>query len=99
MGLAMFTVTGEGGSDDAAFANAKLSDKDAMAGRIMYRFLDSTMFPSVHLAYRRAEDIFGVVPQYTQVSPCGVGQNTVYAVRIAAPPGTFRILFFGLRAT
>jgi len=96
MSLYTFYVISEGPSDSAAFALAQ--QNPAMLGRTSYQLLDSVLFPSDQHAVRRAEDVFGVQPQESQVSIAGADTNTVWAVRIyTTQPGTKRLLFFGLR--
>lgn len=95
MSLRLFTVIAEAPTDAQAFAQAQQSE--LLAGRTMYSMVDgTTFFPSDHHARLRAEDWFGVQPQ-EQVSIAGAGMNTVLALRIYAPVGVRRLLFFGLR--
>jgi hypothetical protein len=95
MSLQLFTVTTEGSTDALAFTSAQ--ETGALAGRTHFLLVDpTTFFPSDLHARRRAEDYFGVQPQEGP-SPAGAGMNTVFALRIHAPVGTRRLMFFGLR--
>lgn len=95
MSLRMFSVIAEGSTDALAFTQAQKSE--LLAGRTMFSLIDPmTFFPSDRHAFVRAEDYFGVQPQEGP-SIAGAGMNTVLAVRIHAPVGTRRLLFFGLR--
>lgn len=96
MALRMFTVIAESGSNDRAFEIAQ--QNPLLAGRTRYELLDpTTVYPSDKLAHSRAEHLFGVQPDATQVSIAGEKTNTVWAVRILADPGAHRLMFFGLR--
>jgi hypothetical protein len=71
-----------------------------MAGRTMYRILDSVLFPSDQIAYQRAESIFGPQPQADKVYLAGAHTNTVWAIRVRTiNQGMKRLMFFGLRQT
>lgn len=95
MSLKLFVVVSEGSTDALAFTKAQ--ECEALAGRIHFSLVDpTTFFPSDLHAYRRAQDWFGVQPQEGP-SPAGAGMNTVFALRIHAPVGTRRLMFFGLR--
>jgi len=95
MALRMFTVISEGASDDRAFWAAQ--QNPLLMGRERYELLDpTTLFPSDMHARARAEDMFGVQPQESQVSIAGEKTNTVWAVRIISDRGVKRLLFFGL---
>lgn len=95
MALRLFSIIVEDRTDALAFDQARQSE--LLAGRIRYEILDPmTFFPSDQHALRWAEDFFGVQPQEGP-SPAGAGMNTVFALRIHAPVGFRRLLFFGLR--
>lgn len=96
MSLKLFTVITEAHSNDAAFAAAQQSP--VMGGRIFYSLIDgTTVFPSDKHALLRAEDYVGVQPQDDRVYLAGDRSNTVWALRIHAPTGIKRLLFFGLQ--
>lgn len=95
MSLRMFSVIAEAPTAALAFASAQRSE--LLAGRLSYSMIDpTTVFPSDKHALTRAEDYFGVQPQEGP-SPAGAGMNMVFALRIHAPVGVHRLLFFGLR--
>lgn len=94
MSLRMFATVTEAATDALAFAQAQQSE--LLAGRLSYSLIDgTTIFPSDQHALTRAQDWFGVQPQ-EQVSVAGAGMNMVLALRIHAPVGRKRLLFFGL---
>lgn len=98
--LWMAAVIAEGLSDDLAFEAARQSADGGplLLGRDRYVHLDkNVLFPNDRLAYTRAEDVFGVQPQFGQSSIAGLGMNTCWAVRIRPlVEGRRRLLFFGL---
>lgn len=97
MALHIFTIIVEAGSDDRAFAIAQ--QNPLMVGRARYEILDSTtIHPSDSAARQRAEWMYGVQPQESQVDIAGADTNTVRAIRIHTPTrGVKRLMFFGLR--
>lgn len=70
-----------------------------MVGRTRYEILDpTTTYPSDKHAHSRAEYIYGVQPQESQVDIAGADTNTVRALRVhTTSKGMKRIMFFGLR--
>jgi len=99
MALSIFAVIGEGPSDILAFRQAQ--QNPLLSGRINYQLLDpSTVFPSDSHARTRAEDYFGLFPDYTKVDIAGEGMNMVWGIRIyTGTTKRSRLLFCGLHRT
>lgn len=99
MALTIFKVFGEGSSDILAFQQAQ--QHPLLQGRINYKLLDpSTTFPSDAHAATRAEDYFGLFPDYTRVDIAGEGMNMVWAIRsYTGTTKRSRLLFIGLYRT
>jgi len=97
MALHIFTVISEGESDDRAFWAAQ--QNPLLDGRTRYETLDSsTIHPSDTAARQRAEWMYGVQPQESQVDIAGADTNTVRAIRVhTMSRGMKRLMFFGLR--
>lgn len=97
MALHLFVVFAESGSPDRAFSEAR--QNPLLKGRERYEVLDpTTTYPSDADAYRRAEWIYGVQPQESQVDIAGPDTNTVRAIRVyTTQPGSQRFMFFGVR--
>lgn len=98
MSIFMFSVIAEALSDDYAFAVARAAQPELLLGRDRYVVLDSTCVqPSDRHAFNRAEDVFGVQPQFNTASIAGQGMNTCWAVRIRPlVEGRRRLIFFGV---
>lgn len=96
MALFIFHVFAEAGSDDRAFWAAQ--QNPALAGRERYEILDpTTIHPSDAAAFQRAEWMYGVQPQESQVDIAGPHTNTVRAIRVhTANKGMKRLMFFGV---
>lgn len=97
MALHLFVVFAEAKSPDRAFAAAK--QDPLLKDRSRYELLDpTTTYPSDADAYRRAEWIYGVQPQESQVDIAGPDTNTVRAIRVyTTDPGSQRYMYFGVR--